>query len=240
VRRGQPAREVERDVEDLSPRHRVVELIERTAVHVLGDQVGMSVNLGDPIDRDDVGVLEPGDRARLFDDPRARGRIRGRMDELHGDRPVEQRVVREVDLAHRAKAQQAHEPVFLELVGRAPSGVDEGHDPERMRGVSCLPRSVGPHSIILDVYQFSRRIGLNQMASHPQRTGKKPAYFVILTRLKRRVPAISAMLFQQDRARARGEALPLTRAQPRVMSVTLSLNRDSQRSGRRREYSFAG
>jgi len=55
VRRGQPAREVERDVEDLSPRHRVVELIERTAVHVLGDQVGMSVNLGDPIDRDDVG-----------------------------------------------------------------------------------------------------------------------------------------------------------------------------------------
>jgi len=44
-------------------------------------------------------VLEPGDRASLFDDPRARGRIRGRMDELHGDRPVEQRVVREVDLA---------------------------------------------------------------------------------------------------------------------------------------------
>jgi hypothetical protein len=61
VRRGQPAREVERDVEDLSPRHRVVELIERTAVHVLGDQVGMSVNLGDSIDRDDVGAAGSAD-----------------------------------------------------------------------------------------------------------------------------------------------------------------------------------
>jgi hypothetical protein len=63
VRRGEPPREIERDVQDLSPRHRAVELIERAAAHVLGDQVRMSGDLGDPMDRDDVGMRKPGERA---------------------------------------------------------------------------------------------------------------------------------------------------------------------------------
>ncbi len=87
---GEPAREVERDLEDLSRWQGSLELIERPATHILRHQIGMPRDLGDPIDRDDVGMLEPRDRPRFVEELGARHRIGGALDELHRDRPIEQ------------------------------------------------------------------------------------------------------------------------------------------------------
>jgi hypothetical protein len=120
VRRGEPARQIERDVEHPLPRHRAVELVERAAADVLGHQVGMAIDLGHPVDRDDVGVLEPRDRPRLLERARPRRRIAGGAHELHRDRAIEHRVVGEVDLPHRTEPERRDDPEFVELGGRLP------------------------------------------------------------------------------------------------------------------------
>jgi hypothetical protein len=81
------------------------------------------------MDRHHVGVLKPRDGPRFLDDARPRRRIRRRAHELDRDRPVKQRVMREVDLTGRAGSQRAQDPELLELVGRPPAGHDIVHDP---------------------------------------------------------------------------------------------------------------
>src|SRR6185503_9859955 len=44
-----------------------------------------------------------------------------RGDELDRDRPIEQAVVREIDLPAGPAAEGPHEPIFVELVGRRPT-----------------------------------------------------------------------------------------------------------------------
>ena len=124
MRRRQPPREVERDVEDLARRRRPFELVERLAAHVLRDQVGTPRDMRDAVDRDDVGVLQPRDRARLVEESRTRHRIFRRLHELQRDRPIEQEVMRQVDAAHGTATEKPYQPVLLELVGRRPLGLD--------------------------------------------------------------------------------------------------------------------
>src|SRR5262249_31539841 len=76
--------------------------------------------LGDAIDRDDVGMLEPRDRARFAEEPLARRLIGSRARKLHRDGAIEQRIVREVNLPHRTAPERLHEPVLLERFRRSP------------------------------------------------------------------------------------------------------------------------
>jgi len=85
----------------------------------------MPRDLGDPVDRDDVGVLEPRDRARLVEEPRPRVGVVGRLHELHRDRPIEQQIAVEVHRAHGAATEQPYQLVLLELLGGPPFGL--GH-----------------------------------------------------------------------------------------------------------------
>src|SRR5262249_50273620 len=72
----------------------------------------------------DVGMLQSRDRARLVEESRAGHRVLVGVDELHRDGAIEQRVACEIDLTHGAAAEEPHQAVFLELVGRRPAGVD--------------------------------------------------------------------------------------------------------------------
>ena len=138
MRGREPAREIDRDRQDLAPRDGPIDLIERPPANVFGDQIRMSRDLGDPIDRDDVRVLEACDRACLVEEPRAGGGILGGLHELHRDGTIEQRIVREIDEAHRAATERSHEAIFLERLRRAPL---DGHRPISLRERSPFRRS---------------------------------------------------------------------------------------------------
>jgi hypothetical protein len=63
LRRREPVREAEPDAQDVAPRQGERGLIEALAIDELVRDVRPPVDLADPIDRDDVGVLQPRDRA---------------------------------------------------------------------------------------------------------------------------------------------------------------------------------
>jgi hypothetical protein len=91
-------------------------VIEAVADDELARDVGPAVDRADPVDRDDVGVLEPGDRARLDRESLERGRL-GALggDELDRDVTLEHRIAREVDAAHAADPEQADDHEAIEL-----------------------------------------------------------------------------------------------------------------------------
>src|SRR5262249_39052290 len=68
-------------------------------------------------------VRQARDRPRLGEEALARrGPDVERAEELDGHGPVEERVVGQVDAAHRALAERSLDPVLLELAGRVPAG----------------------------------------------------------------------------------------------------------------------
>ncbi|HSR96966.1 MAG TPA: hypothetical protein VLM79_07950 [Kofleriaceae bacterium] len=90
VSSGEPTRQVECDIQDVLRRHRPLELMERATLDVLRDQIRMTAEVGDSIDRNDIGMLKARNRARLFDQPRTGRRVLACMYELHCDRPLEE------------------------------------------------------------------------------------------------------------------------------------------------------
>jgi hypothetical protein len=83
VRGGEPTREVECDIQDLARRHRTLELVQRPALHVFGDQIRMSREVGDSIDCNNIRMLKPGNRTSLIEETRARRRVSASVYELH-------------------------------------------------------------------------------------------------------------------------------------------------------------
>jgi hypothetical protein len=81
VRRREPAREADAELERRPPVDRHRDPIEGLAVDELVHQVRPPVDLADAIDRDHVRVLEPGDRTRL-DEKRWRSTRLGSTDAM--------------------------------------------------------------------------------------------------------------------------------------------------------------
>jgi hypothetical protein len=78
-----------------------------------------AVDLAEVVDRDDVGLAQPGRDAGLAAEPAGVLRVVGQdlREELDGDVALVAGVVREVDLAHAAGAQQHLQPVVPEIAG---------------------------------------------------------------------------------------------------------------------------
>ena len=113
---AEPARDLDRvgdrllRVERADPRD---PLLQRLALDVLEDDVGVAAVLAGVDHRDDVGVGELGDRARLLAEALQLVGLLGHLavHHLHRDRPVERLVARQVDGRHPAAAQLRLQPV---------------------------------------------------------------------------------------------------------------------------------
>ena len=119
VRAGEALGQLAGDVEHLPGRERVLgadEVAQRRPVHELHDGEGQPRRLADLVDRDDVGVVEGGGRARLLGESAeaVRDRGEGLGQELDGDVAAEVEVPRAVDLAHAPRAQLVEELVPAE------------------------------------------------------------------------------------------------------------------------------
>src|SRR5438309_123033 len=89
-------------------RVRVGKLGAAPAAHVLGDEKWSPLHLADPMDRDDVGVLQARHCARLDEEAIALALIGlARCDHLDRDGPVEEEVVGKEDLTHSAASERA-------------------------------------------------------------------------------------------------------------------------------------
>ena len=95
------------------------EPVEAVAADELGDQVGPVLALADAVDGDDVGVLQPGDGARL-DEEAGEGLVIERGDELHRDEALEQGVLGEVDAPDAPATEGPQQAVLVELPRRLP------------------------------------------------------------------------------------------------------------------------
>src|SRR5262249_7024700 len=102
-------------------------------------------HLADAIDPDDVGMLEPRDRAGLDQEPLTRGHlgVRGGQ-ELERDRPLEHVVVPEVHGAHSATPELANHAKPIEL---------RGWHPAMVRGIVYL---VAGHRLKTTMYAGAR------------------------------------------------------------------------------------
>jgi hypothetical protein len=122
VDRGQPARELQAELEHPRPAHRGLEVVQRLAGDQLVGQVGAAVDLADPVDMDDVGVLQAGQEPRLGVEGVARPAIeRLAGDELERHRPVEEALVAEVDLPHAAASELPDDTEAVERRRRNPA-----------------------------------------------------------------------------------------------------------------------
>ena len=108
-----------RDLQQLVERHALPrdDLGQRLADHQLHRQEGHAVLLVDGIDRDDVGVVQRGNRPRLALEAAAALRIvrRGLGQDLQRDAATELAVLGQQDLAHAACAEGADDPVGAEI-----------------------------------------------------------------------------------------------------------------------------
>jgi hypothetical protein len=81
------------------------ESIEALATNEFGDEVGISLDLANAVDGDDVGMLETSDGSGFDEKPRAGWDVGpGRGDELDGHEAVEGGVASEVHFAHAASS----------------------------------------------------------------------------------------------------------------------------------------
>jgi hypothetical protein len=124
VRRGQPARDLEGDLDGLAGRQRAVlqALAQRLALQQLHRRVHRALLAAEIVDREDVGVRERSDGLRLPLEAPERVRVLGEIprEDLDRDLPVEPRVPRAEDDAHPALAELGED-----LVGSEPGpGVD--------------------------------------------------------------------------------------------------------------------
>src|SRR5690606_10646563 len=138
VGRGEAATGLEVDLDDLTPRAAALPLRERDAVDALhGEEDGALVG-ADLVDGDDVRVSDAGQRPRLAEQPgRAAAVVAVDAQELDRDVAIELAVVPEVDDAHAAGAEAAHD-------GVAP-------EPRRL-GVEAeqAPAEIGEHALGLE------------------------------------------------------------------------------------------
>jgi hypothetical protein len=121
VRRGESACQLERDGAKLIARDRPVQLVERLAEHVLGDDVRLLLQLADAVDGDDVRVVDAGDRARLEQEALPHLDVRLQLgDELDRDLSGQDRVLRQIDPSHPAAPQRPFDHVIIEFFRRSP------------------------------------------------------------------------------------------------------------------------
>ena len=116
--RRQPVGDLRRDREGARQRGRPLlhDAAQRVAFHQLHREVGPALGLADVEDRDDVGVVEPGDHARLVPEARQAvgvGEQRARQ-QLQRHLPAEPRIERPVDLPHPSSAEQRADVVVAE------------------------------------------------------------------------------------------------------------------------------
>ncbi len=81
-------------------------------MHQLHGDERLVADAADVVDRDDVGVRQPGHRPRLAEQPRARLRTHRSLrlsDHLERDAAIQLRVIGLVDDPHAARAQLAHQ-----------------------------------------------------------------------------------------------------------------------------------
>jgi hypothetical protein len=153
VRGAEAAGELQRDVEDLLPGQRQLELVQALPAHELRGQVRPPPGPADAVDRQDVGVVQPGDGAGLDEEALARGLVRAdRGQELHRHRAPEQGVARLEDLAHGAATERPDDLVLVDLARDLGShlGRHLRRRAARRRAMARLgqsrsiPRSAGP------------------------------------------------------------------------------------------------
>jgi hypothetical protein len=128
MRRREPTRKADRDLEEPRPRDRPRDLVEAVPADVLRDQVRPRADLADAVYRDDVRVLHARRGTGLGQEPLADGVMcRELGDELHRDQAVEHGVVSEPDLPHAASPERLDEPVLVEAVRRHPVHMARPH-----------------------------------------------------------------------------------------------------------------
>jgi hypothetical protein len=86
------------------------------AGHVLHDEVGPALVEAEIVDDDDVRVGQRADDPRLVPEPLL-VLLAGREHHLHGDRPSDVGVLRQVHLSHRSLAESLHEVVLADRRG---------------------------------------------------------------------------------------------------------------------------
>ena len=113
VRGGERSADLRPRLRDLARRHRPARqaLRERLPVEQLHDGVGDPPSLSEIVKRQDVGMRQRRDRARLALEPRQRRRVHRDLLRQHLDRDLapQPRVLRLVDLPHAARADAARE-----------------------------------------------------------------------------------------------------------------------------------
>ena len=122
MRRVEGRRDLDRDLERLLERQRALcePVRQRLAVEVLHDEIRRAGLFADVVQRADVGMIELRDRAGFAVEPLAELRIGGERlrEDLDGDRAIEPRVARLVDLAHPAGAEGGENFVRAEARAR--------------------------------------------------------------------------------------------------------------------------
>jgi hypothetical protein len=121
MRRREAASEPDADRDDLRRGDGPLDLGEAPPADVLGDEERPPPDLANAMHGDDVRMREPRYRPCLREEALAGGLARRllRRDELHRHEPLEELVLGEVHLTHRAAAEGPHDAVLLELDGRA-------------------------------------------------------------------------------------------------------------------------
>jgi hypothetical protein len=123
VCRGEPTREPYAEGEHAAPGHGSRQRGERLALEELTDEVRVLADFAHAVNRYHVGVGEPRDRSSLGEECLTDlGRHLLGEDELDRDLTIEQAIVRQVDLPHRALTEGSQQPVVVELGGGLPCG----------------------------------------------------------------------------------------------------------------------
>ena len=123
VRGSQPARQRDRDGQQLIARERPLELVEALAADEFGNDVRLLLQLADAVDGDDVRVMDARDGARLEQEALARLAVRLQLgNELDRDLAGQDRVLRQIHLSHPTAPQRPIDDVIVELLRRRPVG----------------------------------------------------------------------------------------------------------------------
>ncbi len=114
---GDPARGLQVGVDDLPPRSADLPGADRLAVDQLGGDEHLAHRLADVVHGQHVGVLQPGQRARLAQQARAGVGVGAvGAQQLDGDPALELGIPRRPHQAHRAGPERLLEPIAAQLV----------------------------------------------------------------------------------------------------------------------------
>src|SRR3569832_2846933 len=105
VHRHEASSQTDPDIEHAPPRHRCLLSIERATRHILGDEKRAAVHDSDPKHEHDVRVNNSRQSPAYYQkSPQATAPVVGMGDELDRHRPIEEKIVHQIDLAHTARA----------------------------------------------------------------------------------------------------------------------------------------